>query len=406
MNRKIKLLFVILNVSGGGVEKALINLFNCINREQYQCELLVLKKEGAFLNNIPDFIPIHEMELEEYLKHYLFTEEIPHINRKNSISDNMKYIKLFALHQLNRISKKLFNRNINLRPIFKKIKNVNEDYDVVIDYMGYASFTSFYASQVGRNRITWIHEERIGWAYRELNFVYDNFKKIFTICQDCADEYAKLYPKRANKVVVMHNIVDESEIRKKAKEMPSVNYFDEGVFNIVSVGRLTEQKSFDKAIEAAEIMREQNYKFKWIILGTGIEEKKLKQLIEDKKLEDYVIMHGFDTNPYAYMKRGNIYVQTSLAEGQCTTITEAVLLGKAVVSTVVSGVDEQLDKGKGGKIVGWSGQEIADAIIELMKDKTIIEKYEQHNENRQLANEKEMDIFYKNIQEVLGENNE
>lgn len=161
-----------------------------------------------------------------------------------------------------------------------------------------------------------------------------------------------------------------------------LHYLYASTILIVSVGRLAEQKTFDKAINAAKILRDMNKTFFWLIVGDGPEQGKLQQLINEYSLNDIVKLYGYSDNPYPYIKACNLYVQTSKAEGYCTTITEATILGKAVVTTDVTGVCEQLDNGKGGIIVAKDEKKIAMAINELMDNNDKIRQYEQYNMNR------------------------
>lgn len=58
-----------------------------------------------------------------------------------------------------------------------------------------------------------------------------------------------------------------------------------------------------------------------------------------------------DKNPYGYLKNCDIYVQTSRFEGYCTTTNEAKDLRKPVITTNVSGANEQFENNKSGLIV-------------------------------------------------------
>lgn len=151
---------------------------------------------------------------------------------------------------------------------------------------------------------------------------------------------------------------------------------------ILSVGRLAEQKTFDRAVEAANVLRNDGEKFKWIIIGEGPERNRIQKLIDKYKLNDYVILHGYESNPFPYFRKADLYVQTSKAEGYCTTITEATVLGKAVVTTDVTGVYEQLSNGKGGTIVHKDYNEVASAIKEFMHNEEKKRSCSEFNLNR------------------------
>lgn len=53
-----KLLFVMPSLDSGGAEKSLVNLLNIIDYTHYNVDLLLLKQEGLFLNQIPKEVNI------------------------------------------------------------------------------------------------------------------------------------------------------------------------------------------------------------------------------------------------------------------------------------------------------------------------------------------------------------
>ena len=386
------MLFVLIIAGSGGVEKSLVNLLKNIDRDIFDCDVALLKKEGTFLGEIEEQAKVYEMELDDIYKTYLMTENIPSLREAKSNNNLSKAIFLNIIHQMNRVTKKLFHKNTNLFFIYNKIKNIEKDYDIVIDFMGYASFSTYYASKIGRHHVTWIHEQRITNHYREIRSCYNKSELICPVCSECADKYLEKFPQDADKVKVIQNLIDVDSIEKLSQEKPSVDYFNEEKV-LVSVGRLTKQKSFDKAVEAAKIMKEAGYKFKWIIIGEGDEKEHLEEMIKGNNLEKTVVLHGFDSNPYTYMKNAYAYVQTSIAEGKCTTISEAVLLGKTIVTTDVAGTEEQLCDGKGGIIVPYDANEIANALMLLLDNPEELKKYEVFNSNATAFNNVELFRF-------------
>ena len=83
-------------------------------------------------------------------------------------------------------------------------------------------------------------------------------------------------------------------------------------------------------------------------------------------------------------KNAKIYVQTSRYEGFATTITEAVLLNKPVVSTKVSGVTEQVSNGKSGYIVDFDEKQLCDAIEKIIVDGELCNSFVKATESTNL----------------------
>lgn len=76
-------------------------------------------------------------------------------------------------------------------------------------------------------------------------------------------------------------------------------------------------------------------------------------------------------NPYPYMARCNVYVQTSSYEGFGLTIAEAKILGKPVVSTNFDVVHDQLVHEQNGLIADMTPESVADNIIRLVVDENL-----------------------------------
>ena len=74
------------------------------------------------------------------------------------------------------------------------------------------------------------------------------------------------------------------------------------------------------------------------------------------------------TNPYAFMRQADVYVQTSKFEGFGLTISEAKILGKPIVSTNFEVVYNQLTNEKNGLIAEMNGKSVADNIYRMITD--------------------------------------
>ena len=137
------------------------------------------------------------------------------------------------------------------------------------------------------------------------------------------------------------------------------------------MGRLAPPKNHILAVETARVLRERGLDFCWFFIGEGGQLPIINDLIKKYALEDYVKPLGLRTNPYAYMMRCDIYVQTSSFEGFGLTIAEAKILGKPVVSTNFDVVHDQLTHEKNGLIAEMNPEAVADAIMRIYDDKNL-----------------------------------
>ena len=77
----------------------------------------------------------------------------------------------------------------------------------------------------------------------------------------------------------------------------------------------------------------------------------------------HVVFLGYRQNPYADMKKADLYVSSSLYEGFATVISESLIVGTPVLATEVSGVQEQITKPEHG----WIVENTQEGLTEGMK---------------------------------------
>ena len=130
----------------------------------------------------------------------------------------------------------------------------------------------------------------------------------------------------------------------------------------------------DLAINACSLLTKNGCtNISWWIVGGGPEESALRELIKEKNLEEYVTMLGMQSNPYPYIKQADLYVQPSRIESFGLTITEALVLGKPVISTKTDGGTELISDRENGLLCDVSPESIA-AQVQLLIDNPQLRK--------------------------------
>lgn len=71
-------------------------------------------------------------------------------------------------------------------------------------------------------------------------------------------------------------------------------------------------------------------------------EEELKRMVSDKGLNDYVIFHGEQSNPYRFMKNADLFLLTSYHEAAPMVIDESYILGVPVLTTRTNSSDEMV----------------------------------------------------------------
>lgn len=360
----------------GGVERTLLNLLGSLDREKYKIDLLLLEKKGEFLDMVPEDVRVLEADMplkwRTILMHSGCTlkEGFRAIWKQGmyGIAFSFMWVKLW-----NRISCKLCKRSTIYSKCVKNIKPPREHYDIVCDYHGYGHLTTYLtASFKDAKRFSWIHVDKIDDAFVRAHTVYPQFDAFFGVSPKCLTNFGQTFPEIApEKLVLLYNFIPKDQIHQLSKRAPSVAYPADGRFVMVSVGRLSTQKGFDLALDAAHILKQHGRKFLWIIVGEGPERTNLEAQIAFYGLEQDVILHGLDNNPYAYMALADLYVQSSRFEGFATTLSESIILGKPIVSTSFSGVDQQVVEGKNGTLAAFDKNDLATKIEQMMDDENL-----------------------------------
>jgi glycosyltransferase involved in cell wall biosynthesis len=108
---------------------------------------------------------------------------------------------------------------------------------------------------------------------------------------------------------------------------------------IISVGRFVHQKDYPTALKAIKLLEEQinptSIEFRFIIIGYGKLESRIRKLIRQYKLENKVQLVIQPDNLNDYYINSDIYLCTSIFEGLSNTIMEAMNYSLPVVATHV-----------------------------------------------------------------------
>jgi glycosyltransferase involved in cell wall biosynthesis len=138
------------------------------------------------------------------------------------------------------------------------------------------------------------------------------------------------------------------------------------------VGRLSEEKRVDDLLRAIKIVKEKHEGINCSIVGTGPEEEKLKKLVSELKLSQYVTFAGYSKNSFERLLDFDIFVLPSRTEGCPIVILEAMASGLPVVATYVGGNKELVQDNETGILVPPNNPSImAEKIDKLIANKNL-----------------------------------
>lgn len=140
-----------------------------------------------------------------------------------------------------------------------------------------------------------------------------------------------------DKTTTLYNLYDVEDIQKQAgekePELPweAVDSQGRTLKYIISMGREDEVKGFWHMLKAFSLIHAKIPETRLVILGDG-SFMPYKKLAEDLKIKDVVHFAGMQKEPYKYLKKGSIYLLTSLREGFPNALVEGMALGLAPIS--------------------------------------------------------------------------
>jgi glycosyltransferase involved in cell wall biosynthesis len=183
-----------------------------------------------------------------------------------------------------------------------------------------------------------------------------------------ADGFRALYRLDCERVQVIGNPTDFDKIAALAAQ--NANAIDVPPKPLlVSAGRLCRQKRFDVLLDAfAQVRRRVDARL--CICGEGPLRKTLQKDIARLGLQQHVSLLGFCDNPYSWMSRAAVFVNTSDYEGLPNALIEAQGLGVPAVATRCDyGPDEIIDPGTTGYLVPTGdAPAVAESIEKLVAD--------------------------------------
>ncbi|MFB7138929.1 glycosyltransferase [Gottfriedia sp. NPDC056225] len=394
-----KIILSIYNLYNGGAERSLVNFLNEIDPQKYQVDLMLFDRSGMFLNQVPSHVNILETPVI-----------LEKLYGKKSISSilDIKGIGLYLFKLTASLISKIAAHPLTAFKAFRWHKfykrfvpKLEGNYDVAIAYC--SGDIMFYTAEKiqAEKKITWVHNDyRSAQHPKRYDEIYfGKMDKIISISDLCVDILKEEFPQYKDKFLCLPNLTSSIVLKKRAHEfIPSE--FDYQYINILSIGRLNEQKGFDLALEAAYIMKKQGIKFRWYVIGNGELESLLKKSINEKNMQEDFVLLGMRDNPYPYILNCDIFAQTSRFEGKSVVIDEAKILEKPILCTNYPTVYDQIKDGSEGIIVEMTPKDISDGIYRLIEDEELGNSIKYYLEKHEYGNQKVVNNYYEMIDSV------
>lgn len=251
--------------------------------------------------------------------------------------------------------------------LYNRIDHNLESYDAVIVVSEASKLKALISKLKKPKKIQWIHTDYAAWSgfsewtrmvTKKDSEVFRRFDVIVALSEHCKEGLVKKIPSVDRKVIVIPNLVNIKEIRKKAEESSQIK-FPEVDYKFITVGRIDREKNFEGVLKVCKKLRDDDIDYCWFIVGDGPMKKNVEQKIKEYNLNEYVKILGRLENPYPIMKRCDYFVLLSTYEGTPVTIDECAVLEVPVIATSVGGIREQMERYGTGDLL-----DLADDIYE------------------------------------------
>lgn len=338
---KKKVLFVLEAFDKGGIEKVTLDIINNLDKDKYDITVKVIWFGGHCQSLVQSHIKV-----EPFFKKYI------------------KGIMRFFIYAPKEMVYKAY---------------IKEKYDVEIAAGdGIPSRIIAGSSNNDSKKISWIHmdvKER-GSQLKEFNNIenakkiYECFDDMICVSQSCKRSFEEKFGFSDLKVI--YNPINNLEIKKLANEkLEELEIIRNEMINFIAVGRIEEQKGFDKLVRVHKRLIEESLEHKIILLGDGTKKIEIEDFIIKNKLNDTFQILGFKSNPYKYIKNADMFILSSRDEAYPTVLIESVIIGTPIISTNCCGVEEILENGNLGMIVGHTEEEIYNGMKNIILQKSL-----------------------------------
>lgn len=342
----LKILFLIHDLGQGGAEKVLVNLVNNMNCSKFSITVISLFGGG-----------VNEQFLASHIKYQtIFKKPIP---------ANSHIMKVFTPKQLHRFF-------------------IKEEYDIEVAYLEGPSARIISGCNNEKTKlVSWIHctmhsEKNVAESFRniqESKNCYNQFHYMAYVSKTCEEAFQKFCLTKG-KNVILYNTNDSNAIRNAAKDKLDDKKFPQDTILWCGMGKLIPVKAFDRMLRIQKRLISSGRKVHLLILGDGPLKEELEKWCSEQGISSNVTFLGYQTNPYKYLARCDLFVCSSHSEGFSTAATEALIVGVPVCSVEVSGMREMLgEKNEYGVITENNEEALYQAIQSLVDNPELLAYY-------------------------------
>lgn len=156
----------------------------------------------------------------------------------------------------------------------------------------------------------------------------------------------------------------------EARAALSIYGFTKPIYSMVTIAELTKNKGIRYAIEAISILKSENIRTEYFIIGDGEQRAELEDFAAEMEVEDRVHFLGFIEDAARYLRAFDIFLLPSIKEGMPYVLPEAAAAGLPIITTTVVNPAFVESYPRTKAVPPADPEALAAALVETMREKS------------------------------------
>jgi len=335
-----KIALIAPSLHSGGAERVLLVLAKEFLSMGFFVEIVLLKKEGRLLKNVPNRIKVVSLNAKRIRSSFF-----PLINYFNNNRPDSSLVFMWPITSVAILSNMFSRYNSNIV--------VSDHTTLSINDTRFGIFNGFLLKV-------------------SIRMTYPKAHAVIGVSKGVVSDIKSFFNSNKNTLKNTHVVYNPAAVKAvgkfNSKKYDKIWGSNLNSYKILSVGNLVEAKDYPTLLHAIALVSD-DMDVRLVIMGEGDQRTYLENLIYKLNLNKIVLMPGYRDDLDKVYAVADLLVLSSKWEGFSNVIVESISQGTPVVSTdCPSGPAEILDSGRFGKLAEVGNPtDLADKIASSLK---------------------------------------
>jgi glycosyltransferase involved in cell wall biosynthesis len=229
-------------------------------------------------------------------------------------------------------------------------------------------------------------------------------KKMICVSEGMKNSFVRQGVDKSKCVVVYNGIAIETVPNASRQDIRKIWGISDEDILIGAVGSLIKRKRIIDLIGAiAMVVNRSEHPVKCMIIGKGPEKENLRTKVNERTLDSRIIFTDFQSDAISYINALDIFVMPSGKEGLPRVVLEAMLMGKPVIASDITGPSELVVNGETGFLVPMGKtRAIAAAVLGLIEN-PVLRKQMGEKAKERVTRNFPVEKYVNNVNEIFEE---